>query len=62
MPGWLRAIAHANPLTYEVDALRGMMLVHGHHLYRFGLDIGVLLGATTLLVLLGGRLYPHVVT
>ena len=24
MPDWLKAIAHANPLTYEVDALRAL--------------------------------------
>jgi ABC-type polysaccharide/polyol phosphate export permease len=26
MPAWLRAVSHANPLTYEVDALRALML------------------------------------
>jgi ABC-2 type transport system permease protein len=26
MPGWLRAISHANPLTYEVSALRGLLI------------------------------------
>ena len=26
MPGWLRAVALANPLTYLVDALRGLMI------------------------------------
>ena len=28
MPGWLQAISHVNPLSYEVDALRG--LLHRH--------------------------------
>jgi ABC-2 type transport system permease protein len=26
MPGWLRALSAANPLTYEVSALRGLLL------------------------------------
>ncbi|HEX6471749.1 MAG TPA: ABC transporter permease [Streptosporangiaceae bacterium] len=26
MPGWLRALSHANPLTYEVAALRGLLI------------------------------------
>ncbi len=60
MPAWLQAIAHANPLSYEVDALRALMLVGASSTYGVGLDLGVLLLATTALVLLGGRLYPNV--
>ena len=26
MPGWLRALSHANPLTYEVSALRALLI------------------------------------
>ena len=26
MPGWLQAIAHANPVTYAVDALRALLV------------------------------------
>ena len=26
MPGWLQAISRANPLSYEVDALRGLLI------------------------------------
>ena len=29
MPAWLRVVSHVNPLTYEVDALRALMLVRG---------------------------------
>ena len=42
MPAWLVAISVVNPLTYEVDALRGMLLDVPSHLL---LDIGVLLAA-----------------
>jgi ABC-2 type transport system permease protein len=39
MPGWLQALSRVNPLSYEVDALRGL-LIHSHaHLL---LDFGVL--------------------
>jgi ABC-2 type transport system permease protein len=42
MPGWLRAVSVANPLSYEVDALRGLLLgTHAHLL----LDYTVLVGA-----------------
>lgn len=26
MPGWLQVLTHLNPLTYEVDALRGLLI------------------------------------
>ena len=29
MPTWLQIISHINPLTYEVDALRALMLAQG---------------------------------
>jgi ABC-2 type transport system permease protein len=61
MAGWLQAAAHVNPLTYEVDALRALMLSEGASAYGLGVDFGVLLVATTSLVILGGRLYPNVV-
>jgi ABC-2 type transport system permease protein len=39
MPGWLQALSHVNPLSYEVDALRGLLIRTPAHL---GLDFGVL--------------------
>lgn len=62
MPAWLRVVAHINPLTYEVDALRALMLAGGTSVHGVGLDVGVLIVTTTVLVLIGGRLYPNVVT
>jgi ABC-2 type transport system permease protein len=61
MPIWLQVVSHINPLTYEVDALRALMLSGGASTYGVGLDIAVMLIATTILVIIGGRLYPHVV-
>lgn len=60
MPQWLQVISHFNPLTYEVDALRGLMLVNGTSTYGFGLNVLVLLLTATVLTLVCGRLYPRV--
>jgi ABC-2 type transport system permease protein len=59
MPGWLQVIARANPLSYEVNALRALMLAGGTG-GAVWLDLGVLLGVTAILVILGGWLYPTV--
>jgi ABC-2 type transport system permease protein len=61
MPGWLQVISRVNPLTYEVDALRGLMLANGQMNYGFGLDLLVLTIATTVLIIIGSILYPRVV-
>jgi len=61
IPRWLQVVAHVNPLTYEVDALRALMLSGGASVYGLGVDFGVLAAATVILVILGGRLYPNVV-
>ncbi|WP_254206224.1 ABC transporter permease [Nocardia alni] len=45
MPGWLRAISHINPLSYEVDALRGLLINSADNL---PLDFGVLVVAAVL--------------
>jgi ABC-2 type transport system permease protein len=42
MPTWLRVISHGNPLTYEVAALRGLLIGQATNLW---LDFGVLTGA-----------------
>jgi ABC-2 type transport system permease protein len=61
MPSWLQTLAHFNPLTYEVDALRALMIVGGTSHLGLAVDFGVLLGATTVLVAVCARLYPNVV-
>ncbi|MFJ9565743.1 ABC transporter permease [Streptomyces fuscichromogenes] len=55
MPGWLQVVSRINPLSYQVDALRGLLLGTPAHL---GLDFGVLavaaaLGVTAASSLLG---------
>jgi ABC-2 type transport system permease protein len=60
MPRWLQVLARINPLTYEVDALRALMLAAGTSAYGLGLDLGILVGATAVLVAIAARLYPTV--
>lgn len=62
MPDWLKLLARFNPLTYEVDALRALMLTGGTSLYGLGADAGILLAVTAVLVLIAARLYPRMVT
>jgi ABC-2 type transport system permease protein len=42
MPGWLQAVSKGNPLSYEVSALRGLLIGSATDLW---LDLGVLAGA-----------------
>jgi ABC-2 type transport system permease protein len=60
MPAWLKVVAHCNPLSYEVDALRTMMLRGGTSSYGLPADFAVLAVASVILVGVGGRLYPSV--
>ena len=62
MPDWLRVLSHANPLTYEVDALRALMLPGATSAFGLGLDVGVLAGTLVALVAMAARLYPRMVT
>ncbi|MDF5720084.1 MAG: ABC transporter permease [Rhizonema sp. PD37] len=60
MPGWLHIISSINPLSYQVDALRGTMIVNGSSVYGFGLDCTILLLTLIGLTIICGRLYPRV--
>lgn len=59
MPAWLRAISHCNPLTYEVDALRTLMVTGATSVYGLPIDLAILGGITAVLVTIGGWLYPN---
>jgi ABC-2 type transport system permease protein len=61
MPGWLQVVSQFNPLTYEVDALRALMLAGASSQFGIGLDFAVLLGGTAVLVIVGGWLCPNIV-
>jgi len=61
MPPWLRALAKVNPLSYQVDALRVLMVQGGQSPFGVGKDFTVLLLGLVILVLITARLYPNVV-
>ena len=56
MPGWLQAISKVNPLTYEVEALRGLLIGTTPTL---GLDTVVLAGATIASITCASLLLPR---
>src|ERR1022692_1892469 len=56
MPGWLQAVSKVNPLSYEVDALRGLLIGTPAHL---GPDAIVLVAATVLGITAAAMLLPR---
>lgn len=62
MPGWLRSISTVNPLTYQVDALRDLMIQGGHSEFGLVTDLGAELVAFAILTAIAAKLYPHIVT
>lgn len=60
MPGWIKTLSHINPLTYQVDALRHLM-IHGEPSH-FGLDVdfGVSFFVFWLLAFIATPLYPKI--
>lgn len=53
MPGWLQALARINPLSYEVEALRGLLI--GTPM-RLPLDLAVLAAAALAGIIVSSRL------
>jgi ABC-2 type transport system permease protein len=60
MPAWLKAIASLNPLSYEVDGLRAMMITGGTTTYTLPLDFAVLLAAFILATIIATAMYPRI--
>jgi len=56
MPGWLQAINHVNPLSYEVEALRGLLIGTPA---RLPLDFAVTAGWAVLGVACAAALLPR---
>jgi ABC-2 type transport system permease protein len=59
MPSWLRAASHLNPLTYQVDILRTLMLANGSSQYGLITDFAILLATTAILVAIAAKMYPR---
>jgi len=58
MPRGLHLFSRANPLTYQVDALRGLMIQGGQSVMGYGVDAAVEIGTLLVLVAIAARLYP----
>jgi ABC-2 type transport system permease protein len=56
MPGWLQVISKLNPLTYQVEGLRSLLIGTGTNLW---LDFGVLAGATAAAICAAAALLPR---
>jgi ABC-2 type transport system permease protein len=62
MPPWLHVVARINPLSYQVDLLRALMIPAGESTFGVGTDFVVLISSTVVLVAIAARVYPRVVT
>ena len=61
MPGWLQVVARINPLSYDVDALRAVMLSGGTSVNGLWVDFAVLVAISAALIILCARMYPKLV-
>ena len=59
MPTWLKIVSQANPLTYEVDALRSLMLKGAASAYGLATDALILIAFAAVFTLTAARLYPR---
>ena len=59
MPGWLKTVSSLNPLTYEVDGLRSLMLRGGESTFGLAHDFAALIIATSVFVMIATRIYPR---
>jgi len=60
MPAWLQVVSRMNPLTYEVDAFRALMVQGGTSQFGLPVDFAVLITLTAALVMVGAWFYPRV--
>jgi ABC-2 type transport system permease protein len=60
MPAWLHAIARVNPLTYEVQGLRQMLVGVGGA-GEVGLDFAVVIGFFAIMLAAATRAYPKAI-
>lgn len=61
MPEWLQVVAKINPLTYLVDALRGLMTDGWHGLYGLREDLLIMTIIFLVLLAVAVRLYPTLI-
>lgn len=61
MPDWLKVLSHVNPLTYQVDALRALMISGGQTTIGLGFDVLAQLLILAILIVIGSKLYPKAI-
>jgi ABC-2 type transport system permease protein len=59
MPTWLKVIAHINPLSYIVEAMRSLLVTADYH--RLWLDFGVTALATAILISLASTAFSRII-
>ncbi len=60
MPRWLQVFSHINPLTYEIDAIRHLMVLNAPSVYGLGKDFIILLVTSIVIVWIGSKIYPNI--
>jgi ABC-2 type transport system permease protein len=58
---WLQRVAACNPLTYQVDALRHLMIAGAPTAFGLVPDFAVQVIAPAVLAVAAARLYPRIV-
>ena len=61
MPRWLHVVAFLNPLTYLVDALRGLMIAGSQSSHSVATNFGVMPLIFVILAAIATKLYPTLV-
>lgn len=61
MPEWIRRLSLYNPLTYQIDALRGCMIEGQFSHFGIGLDFVVSIGVFVVLATIATRLFPKII-
>ena len=62
MPKWLQFLSKANPLCYQVDAMRSLMVVGGESTFGVAHDFQMLMIAFAIMLAVATKLYPRIVT
>lgn len=60
MPPWLQTLSIVNPLSYQVDGLRYMMIVGEASHFGLWTDFGVTIAIYAVLVAIATAIYPKI--
>lgn len=60
MPHWLQILSKVNPLTYQIDALRCLMIQGQESHFGLWTDFAIGLGVYALLVVIATKVYPKI--